>query len=146
MVEFINSSNQGVRGMEHTSDLTEHRGSGSLVRALLSISVLVSCGLGFYSSRFFPPDSHLTCWPTSSILATQQPQWKKKKQVFPEILARKDLGMTLIGLAQTPNYHSQQALQTGWVTFPVLLVEMVARVSIPPTPDAKGLWGEVAIT
>lgn len=42
MVEFINSSNQGVRGMEHTSDLTEHRGSGSLVRALLSVLVLVS--------------------------------------------------------------------------------------------------------
>ena len=71
---------------------------------------------------------------------------EEEKQAFPEILAGKDLAMTLIGLAQTPNYHSQQALQTGWVTFPILLVEMVARVPIPPTPDGKGLWGEVAIT
>lgn len=57
-----------------------------------SPSSAVFPGSGFFSSRFSPAE--------------------EKEQVFPEILARKDLEITLIGLAQTPNYHSQQALQT----------------------------------
>lgn len=63
--------------MEHASDLTEIQEVFSGLCSP-SLSSAVFRGLSFYPSRFSPPDSHLTCWPTSSILATQQPHGRKK--------------------------------------------------------------------
>lgn len=71
--------------MERASDLTETQEAFSGLCSP-SLSSAVFRGLSFCPSRFSPPDGHLTCWPTSSILATQQPQWKKKNKPFLKFL------------------------------------------------------------